>query len=193
MSRGSSGGADSNRGDAARGALEPRRRRGDAATTNGLRRARAAAPPRQRRDDESPPRTRSSRGGAEAETLRFKPRKRHVLKRAGADDDFDGVAGLIGASERDRVELTLGRRVGTVRIIFPNGAAAGGLPGAPLRELAASVDYPVKYGCTSGSCGVCEHRLRTPGDDSPRYTRLCVARVPRGSEVAQILPGDRYG
>ena len=108
-----------------------------------------------------------------------------------AEDDFDTVAGRIGSSAGDRVELTLGRRVGTVRIIWPNGAQSGALPGEPLQELALKARYPVKYACTSGSCGTCEHRLRTPGDEI-RYTRLCVARVPKGKEVAQILPGDRF-
>ena len=107
------------------------------------------------------------------------------------DEGFDAVAGRIGSSAGDRVELTLGRRVGTVRIIWPNGAQSGALPGEPLQELATKARYPVKYACTSGSCGTCEHRLRTPGDDI-RYTRLCVARVPKGKEVAQILPGDRF-
>ena len=108
-----------------------------------------------------------------------------------ADEGFDAVAGRIGSSAGDRVELTLGRRVGTVRIIWPNGVQSGALPGEPLQELALKARYPVKYACTSGSCGTCEHRLRTPGDDI-RYTRLCVARVPKGKEVAQILPGDRF-
>lgn len=108
-----------------------------------------------------------------------------------ADEGFDAVAGRIGSSAGDRVELTLGRRVGTVRIIWPNGVQSGALPGEPLQELATKARYPVKYACTSGSCGTCEHRLRTPSDDI-RYTRLCVARVPKGKEVAQILPGDRF-
>ena len=107
------------------------------------------------------------------------------------DEGFDTVADRIGASAGDRVELTLGRRIGTVRIIWPNGAQSGALPGEPLQELAQKARYPVKYACTSGSCGTCEHRLRTPGDDI-RYTRICVARVPKGKEVAQILPGDRF-
>ena len=108
-----------------------------------------------------------------------------------ADEGFDAVAGRIGSSAVDRVELTLGRRVGTVRIIWPNGVQSGALPGEPLQELARKARYPVKYACTSGSCGACEHRLRTPGDEI-RYTRICVARVPKGKEVAQILPGDRF-
>ena len=108
-----------------------------------------------------------------------------------AEDDFDTVAGRIGASASERVELTLGRRVGTVRIQWPNGVQSGALPGEPLQELARKARYPVKYSCTSGSCGTCEHRLRTPGDEV-RYTRVCVARVPKGKEVAQILPGDRF-
>ena len=108
-----------------------------------------------------------------------------------ADEGFDAVAGRIGSSAGDRVELTLGRRVGTVRIIWPNGVQSGALPGELLRELARKARHPVKYACTSGSCGACEHRLRTPGDEI-RYTRICVARVPKGKEVAQILPGDRF-
>ena len=95
------------------------------------------------------------------------------------------------AIDATQVELTLGRRVGTVRIIWPNGVQSGALPGEPLQELALKARYPVKYACTSGSCGTCEHRLRTPGDEV-RYTRICVARVPKGKEVAQILPGDRF-
>ena len=53
-------------------------------------------------------------------------------------DDFDTVAGRIAGATvgGDRVELTLGRRVGTVRIIWPNGVQSGALPGEPLRELA---------------------------------------------------------
>ena len=108
-----------------------------------------------------------------------------------ADEGFDAVAGRIGSSAGDRVELTLGRRVGTVRIIWPNGVQSGALPGEPLQELATKARYPVKYACTSGSCGTCEHRLRTPSDDDSLHARLCVARVPKGKEVAQILPGDR--
>ena len=131
------------------------------------------------------------RGNAANEDVLVGDRVLMVGSENCAEDDFDTVAGRIGASAGDRVELTLGRRVGTVRIIWPNGAQSGALPGEPLQELALKARYPVKYACTSGSCGTCEHRLRTPGDDI-RYTRICAARVPKGKEVAQILPGDRF-
>ena len=131
------------------------------------------------------------RGNAAGEDVLVGDRVLMVDAAQCADEGFDAVAGRIGASAGDRVELTLGRRVGTVRIIWPNGAQSGALPGEPLRELARKARHPVKYACTSGSCGACEHRLRTPGDEI-RYTRICVARVPKGKEVAQILPGDRF-
>ena len=131
------------------------------------------------------------RGNAAGEDVLVGDRVLMVGSENVADDDFDTVAGRIGASASERVELTLGRRVGTVRIIWPNGVQSGALPGEPLRELARKARYPVKYACSSGSCGACEHRLRTPGDEV-RYTRICVARVPKGKEVAQILPGDRF-
>ena len=131
------------------------------------------------------------RGNAAGEDVLVGDRVLMVDAAQCADEGFDAVAGRIGASAGDRVELTLGRRVGTVRIIWPNGVQSGALPGEPLQELALKARYPVKYACTSGSCGTCEHRLRTPGDEI-RYTRICVARVPKGKEVAQILPGDRF-
>jgi ferredoxin len=131
------------------------------------------------------------RGNAAGEDILVGDRVLMVDTAQCADEGFDAVAGRIGASAGDRVELTLGRRVGTVRIIWPNGVQSGALPGEPLRDLARKARHPVKYACTSGSCGACEHRLRTPGDEV-RYTRICVARVPKGKEVAQILPGDRF-
>ena len=131
------------------------------------------------------------RGNAAGEDVLVGDRVLMVDAQQCGEEGFDAVAGRIGSSAGDRVELTLGRRVGTVRIIWPNGVQSGALPGEPLQELAQKARYPVKYACTSGSCGTCEHRLRTPGDDI-RYTRICVARVPKGKEVAQILPGDRF-
>ena len=131
------------------------------------------------------------RGNAAGEDVLVGDRVLMVDAQQCGDEGFDAVAGRIGASASERVELTLGRRVGTVRIIWPNGVQSGALPGELLRELARKARHPVKYACTSGSCGACEHRLRTPGDEI-RYTRICVARVPKGKEVAQILPGDRF-
>ena len=107
-----------------------------------------------------------------------------------ADEGFDAVAGRIGSSAGDRVELTLGRRVGTVRIIWPNGVQSGALPGEPLQELATKARYPVKYACTSGSCGTCEHRLRTPA--TIFATRAYASRGCRRARRSRDVAGDRF-
>ena len=85
------------------------------------------------------------RGNAAGEDVLVGDRVLMVDAAQCADEGFDAVAGRIGASAGDRVELTLGRRVGTVRIIWPNGAQSGALPGEPLRELARKARHPVKY------------------------------------------------
>lgn len=106
---------------------------------------------------------------------------------------FDDVAGLIGGGTGDACELTLGRRVGAVRVSWPNGVGVAALPGEPLAALAARASYPVKYSCAGGSCGTCEHRLAAAPGEPPRYTRVCVARVPKAAAGdVTVLPGDRF-
>jgi len=131
------------------------------------------------------------RGNAAGEDALAGDRVLMVGSEGCAEGDFDTVAGHIGASAGHRVELTLGRRVGTVRVVWPNGAQVGARAGEPLAALARKARWPVSYACLSGSCGTCEHRLRTPGEDI-RYTRVCVARVPKGAGVVEIGPGDRF-
>ena len=81
------------------------------------------------------------RGNAANEDVLVGDRVLMVGSENCAEDDFDTVAGRIGASASERVELTLGRRVGTVRIIWPNGVQSGALPGEPLQELARKARY----------------------------------------------------
>lgn len=110
---------------------------------------------------------------------------------ACGESDFDSVCSLIGSSPGASVELTLGRRLDVVRVTFPNGAAVGAAPGDRLQAVAQRANWGVKYSCTGGSCGTCEHKLRT-GDGEDRYTRLCVARVPKSSPEIAIRKGDRF-
>ena len=132
------------------------------------------------------------RGNAARSDILVGDRLLMVDDEACGEADFDAVAGLIASSARERVELTLGRRIDTVRVAWPNGRQTGALPGEALRDVAARANYPVRYSCAGGSCGVCEHRLRTPGDTRTRYTRICRARVPAGADSAEVLPGDRF-
>ena len=75
------------------------------------------------------------RGNAAGEDVLVGDRVLMVDAEQCGDEGFDAVAGRIGSSAGDRVELTLGRRIGTVRIIWPNGVQSGALPGEPLQEL----------------------------------------------------------
>jgi ferredoxin len=70
-------------------------------------------------------------------------------------------------------------------------AQSGVLPCEPLQEHARQARYQVTYACSSGSCGACEHRLKTFGDDI-QYTRIFVARTSKWKDIAQILPGDHF-
>lgn len=93
-------------------------------------------------------------------------------------------------SGRDHVELTLGRAISGIRIEWPNGVCTGAKSGDALKELAAEALVPVRYSCDNGGCGICEHRL-VDGINKARYTRICVARVPKTSPTIAIVPSDR--
>ena len=60
-----------------------------------------------------------------------------------------------------------------------------------MRTLAGMAACPVAIDCGSGSCGICEHQLLI-GDKSPRYSRLCVSKVPKDANVVEIVPSDRF-
>ena len=142
--------------------------------------------------------------GRGVEIIRVDPRGNAALSRADVlvgdrvlmvgdaacgEGGFDEVAGLIGRSP-DVVELTLGRALDVVRVEWPNGCVVGARPGDRMVDLAAKAGWAVRYSCTGGSCGTCEHRLRTGTGE--RYSRLCVARVPKNAPVVAVVRGDRY-
>lgn len=104
---------------------------------------------------------------------------------------FDDVMNAIAESRGEVVELTLGRGLSRVRLEWPNGVRTGALAGDSLKQLAAEALVRVKYSCDNGSCGVCEHKIL---DESlqERYTRVCIARVPKTSSTCKIVPSDRY-
>mmetsp|Transcript_19701 Transcript_19701/g.62016 ORF Transcript_19701/g.62016 Transcript_19701/m.62016 type:complete len:101 (+) Transcript_19701:342-644(+) len=97
---------------------------------------------------------------------------------------------LIRTSPGESVDLTLGRGVSRVCIQWPNRVRTAAKPGDSMRVLAAEALVPVKYSCDSGGCGTCEHKI-VDGDGEGRYTRICVARVPKAPPQITIVPSDR--
>jgi len=50
---------------------------------------------------------------------------------------------------------------------------------------------PIKYSCSSGSCGTCEQQIILTSGET-RYVRPCMARVPRGEASIRVTKSDRY-
>ena len=109
-----------------------------------------------------------------------------------SDYEFDDVMEAVQRQPGDAVRLTLGRgSEHWVEVRWPNGVGVAATPGESMKLLAAQCLAPVQYSCDTGSCGVCEHKLRDK-QGQERYARICRARVPSSLRgVLDVLPTDR--